>query len=95
MAKTDLDKVKDQSIQARARGEGATLGLLLFAVRGAGLISPWWSKQRDSELRRFWKTVDHLAGAVYTFQSRLITIPFQVLPRDKTIKSHVRQAKEF
>ena len=95
MAKPDLEKVKDQSIQARARGEGATLGLLLFAVRGAGLISPWWSKQRDSELRRFWKTVDHLAGAVYTFQSRLITIPFQVLPRDKTIKAHVRQAKEF
>lgn len=95
MAKPDLDKVKDQSIQARARGEGATMGLLLFAVRGAGLISPWWSKQRDAELRRFWKTVDHLAGAVYTFQSRLITIPFQVLPRDKTIKAHVRQAKEF
>ena len=95
MAKPDLEKVKDQSIQARARGEGATLSLLLWAVRGAELISPWWSKQRDADLRRFWKSVDHLAGAVYTIQSRLITIPFQVLPRDKTVKAHVRQAEEF
>ena len=95
MAKPDLEKVKDQSVQARARGEGATLSLLLWAVRGAELISPWWSKQRDADLRRFWKSVDHLAGAVYTIQSRLITIPFQVLPRDKTVKAHVRQAEEF
>lgn len=95
MAKTDFEKVKDQSIQARARGEGATLSLLLWAVRGSELISPWWSKQRDADLRRFWKSVDHLSGAVYTLQSRLITIPFQVLPRDKTIKAHVRQAGEF
>lgn len=71
------------------------MSLLLWAVRGSELISPWWSKQRDADLRRFWKSVDHLAGAVYTLQSRLITIPFQVLPRDKTVKAHVRQAEEF
>jgi len=50
MAKRKTD-AQSASIQARAREEGTGIGLMLWLAAGNELISPWWSKQRDSELR--------------------------------------------
>lgn len=96
MPKTRAEQAQDASVQARATGEGAGLSLMLWAgAGGSDLIAPWWSRTRDAQLRRFWRTIDHLAGAVYTMESRLKTIPFHVQPRDFAVKAHVRQAEEY
>src|SRR3989304_8847174 len=96
MAKSRPARAQDAAVQARATGEGLGLSLALGAhARGSALIAPWWSRTRDAQLRSFWKTVDHLAGAVYTMESRLKTIPFHVQPRDFAVKSHQRQAAEY
>lgn len=90
------DDVKDKSIQARGRGEVTDQPTILQWLTVAGtIIAPWWSQQRDRELRQFWKKVDHIAGAIYTFQSRLSTIPFKIVPRDMSFVSHQRQAEKY
>lgn len=92
----DIELAREQSIQSRAKeDEPLRHNVLLVLSRAGQLISPWWSRQRDLELRRFWKTVDHLAGAIYTFESRLSTIPFRIEPKDGTIRAHQRLADEF
>ena len=91
-----VDEAQKHSVQARARGEIESHSSILQWLTVAGnIIAPWWSTARDAELRRFWKQVDHIAGACSTFQSRLITIPFKVVPRDMSFKSHQRQADKF
>ena len=91
-----LEKASELSIQARGRGEAVSLPSILPWLTIAGqLISPWWSQQRDKELRAFWKKIDHLSGTVYTFQSRISTIPFHVEPRDFSVRAHMRQADQF
>ncbi len=80
MAKDKDEQIASLSVQARGRGEVEDLPALLMWLTVAGeLISPWWSRHRDMELRRFWPRVDHLAGAIYTFQSRLSTNQLLIL----------------
>lgn len=93
MPKTRAEQSQDASVQARAT---PGLNLMLWAAAGGSdLIAPWWSRTRDAQLRSFWRTVDHLAGAVYTMESRLKTVPFHIRPRDFGIKTHMRQADEY
>lgn len=86
------DAVK-YSVQPRATDEGETPNFFYFLVQNNELIPPWWSSARDMELRRFWRTSDHLSGAMYSFISKIKSIPFQVVPRDKSIKRHNVQAE--
>jgi len=92
-----IEEVRDESIQPRAHGkEGAGAGWLRFPVRGGNaIISPWWSRTRDSQLLNFWRRVDVVAGAIYAMQSKLTTIPLHVEPRDLSLKTHHRQAEMF
>jgi hypothetical protein len=95
---TDIDLARRETIQERARtgrDRGTGLSVLLWAMPETGLVAPWWSERRDRDLRNFWKRVDHLAGAVYTIESRMTTIPFRIEPRDRSVMAHVRQAGEF
>lgn len=73
---------------------GGGLNVLHWAVQGAYQIPPWWSEGRDVELRRFWKKSDHLAGALYTMQSKMTSIPFKIVPKDMSNMRWVRQAEE-
>jgi len=86
------------SIQDRATapGEESGWGANIFSglVRAGELISPWWSVRRDSELRDFWKTSNHLAGAVYAMRSKISTINFKVIPKDASVQSQSRAALE-
>ncbi len=90
-----IAKQEDASVQDRELGGGLGHSLILSMRQANELISPWWSYTRDSQLRSFWKTVDYLAGAVYTMESRLKTVPFRVQPINPDIKSHRRLAMEF
>ena len=83
------------SVQERDSGGYAGQHLILFMAQAHDLIAPWWSRTRDLQLRRFWKSVDYLSGAVYTMESRLKTVPFEVRPKNVAIKSHVALAVEF
>ena len=92
----DIDLARSQSVQTRSDlDEPLRHNIALVLTRAGQLMSPWWSSARDIQLRAFWKKVDHLAGAVYTFESRLSTIPFKILPRDASITAHWKLAAEF
>lgn len=73
----------------------SSIGLIPWLAGAGETVPAWWSKSRDSELRRFWKNGDHLAGTVYTLRDMLKTVPFKVLPRDTTIKAHWKIAEKY
>lgn len=60
-------QVIDSSVQVV--GDVTAPIFLRFAEVGAR-ITPWWSLQRDKELREFWRTEPVLASAIYTVASR-------------------------
>jgi hypothetical protein len=73
----------------------ASVHILSWLTQGGSLIPGWWSKSRDYELRKLWKTNDHLAGAMYTFQAKMTAIPFRIVPKDPSNREHVDQAEEY
>jgi len=94
----DLDSARDASIQERGReprDSNYGIGLLMNLSQVGGLVSPWWSRQRDMELRRFWMSVNHLAGAFYTLRAKLTSVPFRIEARDASVKSHVKLAEQY
>jgi len=58
-------------------------------------VSPWWSPQRDAELRLFWKDGLYGSALMTLAQSKLASMPMKVEAIDKSIASHVRQASEL
>lgn len=85
----------EETIQGRARGRETALSFIFWMAGGNEIISPWWSRQRDAELRRFVKQVDYLSGTVSTLETMLTTIPIEVVPKNLQIRAHVKQAQEF
>ncbi len=72
------------------------VSLLLFNLaHDGGLISGWWSAQRDIELRRFLHKNDYISGAQYALTSFLTTVPFTVEARNKQIRAHNDMADRF
>jgi len=92
-----VEQARDQSFQDRATSPDlfGGIGLLWWLVRAGEIVSPWWSKQRDADLRTFWQKSDHISGAFYAINSKLTSVPVHVEPRDTTVKAHMRQAEEF
>lgn len=62
----DNDKIRELSIQARAREEASTAAIWTFNKFDYSLVAPWWSEQRDRDLRTFWMMEgnDILQGAI-------------------------------
>ena len=96
MTNQALSTVMQQTLEASVRDEPQvnSLGVLGWLIETGGTIPPWWSIRRDAELRRITLKSDHLMGAVYAMISKIVTIPFEVIPRDKTISRHSAQAEE-
>jgi hypothetical protein len=98
-----VEEASRQSIQSRATDEsdvgiggiGGLGGVFQYLFRAGEMISPWWSTQRDIDLRRFIKRSDHLNGSVALLTSKIVNIPLRVEPRDMSLKSHIRQADEY
>lgn len=90
---------RDLSIQGRATEDddvGGGWGNIFAHLVAAGeLVAPWWSFRRDHDLRQFWKTSDHLSGAVFALTGRISTIDFKILPADSTIQRQVSLANDF
>lgn len=93
----DLEQARRLSIQSRAREGRDPLGFQVFRwlVKGAATIPPWWSVQRDAELRKYWKRPDHLAGAVFNMTAKMTAIPRRVEARDPSNKDDVERALRF
>ena len=66
-----------------------------YLVEAGSTVPKWYSKKRDAELRRFWHSNDHVAGAFYAFVSRMTSIPIRVVAKDQSVKSHVDQARAY
>jgi len=96
MAKQEIQPAVQATIQSRVREEETSgFALILWLAGGNEIIALWWSTHRDDQLRRFWKTVDYLSGAVYTLISRMATVPFNIIPKDMSIQAHQDQAAKF
>lgn len=88
-----LQQSLDDSVQHFNQDSGG-YAILRWLGDANSIVPPWWSKERDLRLRSFWKSGDHIAGAVYSVTTRIETLPFQILPKDESIRSHVRQADQ-
>lgn len=77
------------------REEYSQLDILPLFVKAGELLPAWWSRSRDVELSRFWPKVDHVASAFAMFASKTASIPIRIIPRDMSIKAHVKQADYF
>jgi hypothetical protein len=95
----DITKIQEESIQARAKPDSSVVGLGVypfhFLAHAGEIVAPWWSKQRDLDLRNLWKQSDHFSGALYMLQAKLTSVPVQVIPRDASVKLHRQQAELY
>jgi len=71
------------------------ISLVLWMAGTSEVLSPWWSSYRDRQLRDFWKKVDPLFGAVYALTSKIATIPFKIIPKDYSVRTHQEQSEKF
>lgn len=71
------------------------VGVLPLLVKAGELIPPYWSRARDLSLSQFALKVDHISSSISMFISKTATIPLRILPRDMSIKSHVKQADDL
>ncbi|NPU89990.1 MAG: hypothetical protein HPY87_08960 [Fervidobacterium sp.] len=93
---SDLAKIIDNTVQENVRAENEFgLSFITFLSKAADIVAPWWSPRRDKELREFYRSVDHLCGAVFTTTTKISSIPFKIVPNDFSIKSHVRIADQY
>ncbi len=88
-----IEQTTNLSVQQNETLRGNVFPVFWMARAGLSL-SPWWSKTRDVDLRSFWKKTDHLAGAIYTMEARMTSIPFKIIARNQSESRHVREAEE-
>ena len=100
-AKTDnnIEEAINSSVRSEVRVDAELSGArrpLLITLAGHGeQISPWWSPTRDNDLRNLVRKSDHLSGALYNMSTKIAAIPMHVVPRDTSIRQHVRLAEEY
>lgn len=85
--------VVDENL-ADAEG-GMGFMMLRWASTGADVIPPYWSQARDRWLRQFVYTNGPIKTAVNTFVNKLVTIPWSIQSRDRTISRHVLAAEQL
>lgn len=62
-------------------------------IQSGDIIAPWWSYQRDRQLREFWMSNDYLSGAMYNMVSKMTAIPFRIIPKSLSNPEWVEQAE--
>jgi hypothetical protein len=90
-----FDSSLDNATGLKTESTGGGTSLLTYLVGAGGLLPDWWSKRRDLELGKFWKKANHLSIAVYNAQSKLVGIPFTIVPKDPTNIQHTDEALEL
>jgi hypothetical protein len=69
--------------------------LFHILLKANEIVPPWWSRSRDEALRAYWKRTDQLSGAVFSFLSKITSIPYSITARNSMIKSHVVSAEQW
>lgn len=88
--------VIDETVQSRVRQEQLVgADILPMLLRVGEIIPPWWSRQRDFVLGRFWMQCDHVAAALSMLIAKVSSIPVKVVARDPSIKRHVKEAEIY
>jgi hypothetical protein len=95
MPAADPKLLVQRTVQSHVGKDDFGLNLIVWLAKATEVVPPWWSKRRDQELRKFWRQVDMLAGAVYALEAKLATIPFHVVPKDYTVTAQRDQAERF
>jgi hypothetical protein len=98
LVNSTIENAVSQTIQQEVRQDPILQGGVSFVryiVQAGQYISPWWSAQRDVDLRKFWKKPDYLSGAVYTMQARMSAIPNRVVARDQSNRQSVKEAEQM
>jgi hypothetical protein len=90
----------DQSAQSRFSDDPDRVGpgiadILTGLIRAGELLPPWWSRQRDIDLFRFFMQSDHLQSAEYKIRTKLVSIKPKVVPRDTNIKWSIALADKY
>lgn len=62
---------------------------------GACNIPPWWSRKRDTALRNLATSNEYLSGVLFTVQTLLYNINYQVMAKDSTIAFHNDLAQKY
>lgn len=89
---TVQSQIDDQNLWL---GPDSGIGILPLLVRAGELIPAYWSRARDQELARYALKVDHVSSAFSMFISKFASIPVRIVPRDASIKAHVKQAADL
>lgn len=74
---------------------GIESSFVSWIVPSGSSIPAWWSRSRDLWLRNFYRNVDGLKIAVYTFSAKVLNVPMHIVARDNSIRSHVEEAEQI
>lgn len=74
---------------------GIESAFVSWIIPTGSAIPPWWSRGRDLWLRNFYRSVDGLKIAVYTFSAKVLNVPMHIQARDNSIRSHVEEAEQI
>ena len=94
----DINGTLTHTIQSQVTSDllvDNSLGIMPLLVRAGELLPAYWSRARDAELSRLWMREDHTASAFSMFVSKTASIPLRIIPRDQSIKAHVKQADDL
>lgn len=94
----DINGTLTHTIQSQVNSDypvDGGLGIMPLFIRANELLPAYWSRARDAELSRFWMREDHIASALSMFVSKTASIPLRIIPRDQSIKAHVKQADDL
>jgi len=90
-----ISRAADLSIQDRAtKPDDVGGGVDIFAnfVRAGTMVAPWWSFQRDRDLRKFWIGNDYVAGTMFATCGKVANMGWKIIPKDRTVNSQVQLA---
>jgi hypothetical protein len=93
----DLNGTLTHTIQSQVNSDliDNSLSILPFLLQAGEIMPPYWSRARDLALSRFYLKIDHVSSAFSMFISKTASIPVKVIPRDMSIKAHVKQADDL
>lgn len=74
---------------------GIESSFVSWIVPAGSAVPAWWSRSRDLWLRNFYRSVDGLKIAVYTFSAKVLNVPMHIVARDNSIRSHVEEAEKI
>jgi hypothetical protein len=89
MSAATLDDMMRTSVQERAEAGPDSRAYFVPLLLQWGLpdedLPPWWTPQRDRELRKYWKREGLLASTIYNMQAILSTVGWTVEGKDELV----------